>query len=112
MKNDFLDLFRQTPPESSSASRPSPKAWRKLERKLDGYDRWRKLMERYAVVMVYLILLLVVLLVPVIITLILRDQQQALSRTPKAVIEVLHEKDSIPGVRAILEKGAQKNKQE
>jgi len=111
VKNDFLDLFRQPSIEQPPQYRPSPKVWRKLERRLDGYDRWRKLMERNAVVWVYLVLFLIILVTPVIVGLLLRKQEQERMRTPKAVIKVLSEKDSIPGVRQMLEQGAQKNQQ-
>jgi hypothetical protein len=111
VKNDFLDLFRQPSIEQAPQYRPSPKVWRKLERRLDGYDRWRKLMERNAVVWVYLVLFLVILVTPVIVGLLLREQQQVMLRTPKAVVKVLSEKDSLSGVRQMLEQGAQKNQQ-
>lgn len=111
MKNDFLDLFRQPSIEQAPLYRPSSKVWRKLERRLDGYDRWRKLMERNAVVWVYLVLFLVILVTPVIVGLLLREQQQVMLRTPKAVVKALVEKDSLSGVRQMLEQGAQKKQQ-
>lgn len=108
MKNDFLDLFRQPPIEPQPQYRLSPRVWRRLERRLDGYDRWRKLMDRNAIVWVFLVLFLVILAAPVIVGLLIREQQQQMLRTPKAVIKVLSEKDTIPGVRQMLEQGAKK----
>lgn len=104
MKPDLFDLFRQQQEQTPPRDRPSPLVWRKLERRLDRHDQLRHRAERFSILWVYLLLLLVVLLVPVIVALILRDQQQAYLRQPAPQVQPLDSRDSVPGLRQLLER--------
>lgn len=98
---DLSELFRQQ--GIKTQERPGPSVWRRLQRRLDAYDRWNKLALRISTQMVLFFLLLVAIVGPTLIGISIEEQKRAEMRNPPVILQVLNPIDTTPEARRFLE---------
>lgn len=98
---DISELFRQQ--ALKPQERPGVNVWRRLQRRLDTYDRWHKNAQRISMQIVLFFLLLIAVVAPTIIGISIEEQKRAELRNPPVILQVLSPMDTLPETRRFLE---------
>lgn len=98
---DLSELFRQQVPKVQE--RPGVSVWRRLQRRLDAYDRWNKYALRISTQVVLFFLLLIAIVAPTLIGISIEEQKRAEMRNPPVILQVLSPLDTVPEARQFLE---------
>lgn len=99
---DLSELFRQQVPNKVQ-ERPAPGVWRRLQHRLDAYDRWHKYALRVSTQLVLFFLLLIAIVAPMLIGISIEEQKRAEMRNPPVLLQVLSPLDTVANTRQFLE---------
>lgn len=98
---DLGELFRQQTYHTQEL--PRPNVWKRLQRRLDSYDRWHKMSQRISMHMVLVLLLLIAFVGPTLIFISIEQQKQAELRNPPVILQILSPNDTLPETRKFLQ---------
>lgn len=100
---DLSELFRQQQVPNKVQDRPGPGVWRRLQNRLDTYDRWHKYTLRISTQLVLFFLLLIAIVAPMLIGMSIEEQKRAEMRNPPVLLQVLSPLDTVANTRQFLE---------
>jgi hypothetical protein len=101
---DISELFRQQIPKAQE--RPGSNVWRRLQRRLDTYDRWHKTALRISTQGVLFTLLLIAIAGPALVGISMEQQRRAELQNPPVILQVMLPQDTLPEVRHFLQQSS------